>query len=109
MKIRILLLMTSLFFLSNARGQSPMDSIAMAACNCLDKLDLESFSGNDLELQLGLCIVQAISEKEDLLYRAMGEDFILDATTGEKLGQQIGFKMVTVCPDIFSALMVEEL
>ena len=89
----IFFVLACLLCTNNIQSQDIMDTLAISACECLQE-DIGDFeTEEERNLQLGMCILKAIGPNGEKLYEFYGEDFILDGNTGEKLGQQIGFRM----------------
>jgi hypothetical protein len=105
----IFFVLACLLCTNNIQSQDIMDTLAISACECLQE-DIGDFeTEEERNLQLGMCILKAIGPNGEKLYEFYGEDFILDGNTGEKLGQQIGFRMVSICPEVFAGFVEEEL
>ncbi len=95
-----LLLAISLFGLQ-ANAQDIYDKMAVETCECihLKKLDMDKVSASELKMSMGVCILQSYSLHSSEIKLDIGND---EAT--EKLGEDIGMKMISHCPDFIIAL-----
>lgn len=80
-------------------SQDFMDTIAMKSCECLNTIT-DSLSPEKSKVELGLCIINAAAPYKRQLKEEYNIDFDKINTQGAKLGQLIGMKMMSVCPDI---------
>jgi hypothetical protein len=85
-------------------GQDYMDVIAEKSCECLnnlsDTLDFERF-----QIELGLCMINAAEPYKKQLKKDHKIDFAQIELHGEELGELIGAKMTTACPDALLKLV----
>ncbi len=99
MKKQILTAMLLIGGAITIHAQDVLDKVAEGSCSCVKQID-RSLKGDDLETQLGLCIVQQFSQHNDELkrqYHVTVDD--LGTSKGKKLAEQVGVKMVSKCPD----------
>lgn len=93
-----------LFFLSlsfNAFSQDVYDIMGKETCECISKkkVDFNAATKNDLQLQVGLCMIQS--------YTAHSSEFsesekinLDDEAAMERLGEKVAMKMLESCPEI---------
>ncbi|POS02801.1 hypothetical protein Q361_102114 [Flavobacterium croceum DSM 17960] len=84
----------------NIFSQNITDTVTKEVCDCISsKSDkLKDLKGSDLELQLGLCILASYTKHQEEVKKQYG-DVVGKEKAMEKLGEEIGMKMVTVCPE----------
>lgn len=93
-----------LFFLSlsfNVFSQDVYDIMGKETCECISKkkVDFNAATKNDLQLQVGLCMIQS--------YTAHSSEFsesekinLDDEAAMERLGEKVAMKMLESCPEI---------
>ncbi|MDN5201796.1 hypothetical protein QQ008_10495 [Fulvivirgaceae bacterium BMA10] len=102
--MRNLLLIAFFLVGSAASAQDVIEKIAKGACDCLDEVD-DSADINKMQMELGLCIIKIAQPYEKELKEQHNFDFsAIDGPTGERLGQMVGIKMATLCPDVLMKL-----
>ena len=107
-----LLLIMSLFFLTNVFGQNKtreevLQLIAEDTCGCIEN-DKSLFDSsktlNQKQMGLGLCLLKSFNarkgESEEFREKSM-DDF-------EALGEEVGFLMATTCGDTFISLFSDD-
>ncbi|MBQ0908000.1 hypothetical protein KBJ98_04720 [Flavobacterium sp. F-328] len=70
-------------------------------CECITKkkIDFSTISKNELQLQVGLCMIQSYSEH--ISEFSEGEKISLDDEAAmERLGEKVALKMLDSCPEI---------
>jgi hypothetical protein len=69
-------------------------------CECVSQKSSEGLTKEEVEVQLGLCMMKSYGKYKERLdkYLVVSLD---DANSLEVLGQEIGFKMLELCPDTF--------
>lgn len=102
----ILSLITILLISSNLLGQSTdfKTEITQKLCDCVNAKDIDQMSADDLETQFGICLINSIEGYDEELEKEFGEPFSMSKHSS-KLGEMVGMKMVTVCPDIIQKLV----
>lgn len=86
-------------------AQDVLDGIATGTCDCLKELDREVHKGEALQMQLGLCMMKVSAPYEKELRKQFKVDLSrLDAGAGEKLGELVGMRLVTQCPEFLEML-----
>ena len=94
-------LFTGIFSLLAFTGftQDVLNDITNIACECIDGMELRS-DQQSRNMQLGLCIIESAEPYKDQLYKEYGIDFnYIDGDSGRKLGELIGVRMATLCPN----------
>lgn len=87
-----------------------LEDVTSDVCKCISAKVDEGISQKDIEVQLGLCLINSYGTYKDRIDKFMNVTFD-DPTSMEKFGQEIGMKMITTCPDTFMAFakdMIEE-
>jgi len=104
MKKILLAFVFTMFFL-NANSQDILETVAKEVCSCVTAKSeqLKDLSAEKLQMELGVCIVSSYSLHEKELIAKYG-DVLKGEGNMEKFGRDIGFKMVTVCPDILMSI-----
>jgi hypothetical protein len=97
MKIKILLLLTPMLLLAQKKNMV-YKKMAISTCDCIsDKKEIT-------DVNLGLCIFEALdhlSPKEQRIIDADPDDKM---TAIQKIAESIGLEMAIVCPDIFTKI-----
>ncbi len=95
----IYLVLCSFFFSTFSVAQEDyMGEIVSKACSCLEEIS-EDIKGQGLEMQLGVCILNAAGPYQKELLAEYGLDLNKMDTEGEKIGVLIGGKMAAACPN----------
>lgn len=102
---KLLLLLAVGFASSPAFSQTDtLDLISQVACDCVSKKDM-STSSNSLKMSLGLCMMEAVKPYEKYLKREHDLDLsVMGNEEGRRMGQLLGVRMATTCPDFFTKL-----
>jgi len=79
-------------------AQDYMSIITNESCECLSEIK-ETNDKERFNMQLGLCIIEAASPYKAQLKADHKIDLDKIETNGKKLGELIGFRMASVCPD----------
>ena len=87
----------------NIFSQTVNDKIAQETCDCLSKVDLESTNADDLDLNIGLCMLESYNNHISEFAENEKLDFE-DEVQMEKYGEQIAMKMLAFCPNIILKL-----
>ncbi len=72
--------------------------MARAACSCLESKNL-SDDYEKLKIEAGMCILTYYQQHSDAVNEYFGIDEF-NGDTGRKIGEKLGVKMVTICPDL---------
>jgi hypothetical protein len=105
-KIYLLLLVIA----NQSFSQDVMDIITNETCECIKakNIDLDKIEASELQMQLGLCVLQSYSNHKEELPKSK-RVFLDNGAQMEKLGEEIGMKMITFCPDIILAIGKNEI
>ena len=102
--LAFLLLFTPVF------AQDYMDKIAQESCQCLDDSEVE-MDDDRMVMELGLCMLNASMPYKKQLKKDYDIDLDKIDQQGEALGQIIGVRMISFCPDALMAMagqMIDE-
>jgi len=81
-------------------AQDVLDRIAVSTCDCINAVDRKEVKGEALQMQLGLCMMQAAAPYDKELRKQYKVDMSrLEAGSGERLGELVGFRLVAKCPE----------
>ena len=80
------------------QSQEIIDQMASDACDCMNEKDLSDKSAEEIQMELSLCLMQKISSYQKQLQEQLKVN-ISDQKDMQDLGQKIGLKMVTICPE----------
>ncbi|MEM6720086.1 MAG: hypothetical protein AAF611_12250 [Bacteroidota bacterium] len=115
-KISILFILLC-FTVSTVNAQKGKDSkdavledVTNDVCNCISGKVKQGISQKDIEVQLGLCLIKSYGKFKDRIDKYMNITFD-DPRSMELFGQEIGMKMISLCPDTFMTFakdMIEE-
>lgn len=81
-------------------AQDLMDKLADASCECISRQDVDNMSQEQLQIQLGFCIMEAVGKYPEEFQKAYGDLNPSDQAAMNKLGEQIGMKMAFKCPTV---------
>ena len=84
---------------SVVHSQEILDVFAKEACECIKAKDVSAMKGDQLNMELGLCIMGSLSDHQGEYEEKLNID-ITDQASMQKLGEQIGLKMVVTCPEV---------
>ncbi len=79
--------------------QEILDQLANQACSCIKKSDITEFTQEKIQMELSLCFMQELGSLDDAKLKALDAD-MTDQSSMMKLGQKIGMRMVSICPDV---------
>ena len=104
------ILLTALLLLgwslqAQSQREELVDLLAQETCTCLEEKDPAELQAANLEMTVGLCILNSFSEHADDF-----PDLDLDigsTSAMEQLGEEIGFRMFNYCPAILMQLATE--
>lgn len=82
-----------------------LELLAKKTCECVEARKLsDSLSATNFQTEMGLCIVKEYSSNAELSEKMYGK-IIGNDSLAEKLGEEVGLKMITECPDTFKKLV----
>jgi len=93
-------LLITLLLCTTIKGytQDYMDKIAIASCQCLENVS-DTLTPDAYNMKLGLCMLEASVPYKKQLKKDHNIDFSKIDTQGEELGELIGMRMATHCPE----------
>jgi len=100
--LSVLLLTFSLSFGQKLSKAQLDDKLGESACACASEGDL---TRENVEMTLGLCILQAINKYEKDVEKHYGKGVVTNDAKMEELGYNIGAKMGLKCPTIFKYML----
>ncbi|WP_276498462.1 hypothetical protein [Pontibacter litorisediminis] len=104
-KLLLICFTVALFIVSpKVQGQAYMDAIADETCGCLNEF-MSSGETRNVEMRIGACLLKAAGPYEKQLKKDYGIELTNLSSQGEKLGEMLGVKIATRCPDSFMAMM----
>jgi hypothetical protein len=80
-----------------AQDKDIVDVIAQETCDCVSKKNLESLDQDQINMELGFCIMESLGKHKGEYEDKINVD-LNDPSSFQKLGEQIGFKMAAICP-----------
>ncbi|HKK75146.1 MAG TPA: hypothetical protein VJ953_08750 [Saprospiraceae bacterium] len=98
-----LLLLTATPLLLMAQ-QSTIDQISIETCNCMTQKDVSGMEQSQFEQELGMCMLTAATPLMTQLQEEENID-LNDPNAFQKIGEKVGAKIATSCPDLFSKMM----
>lgn len=90
--------------LTPATAQDIKDKLAAEACDCIGEKDTDGMSTEDLQMQLSMCLMEAVGNNQAAFQEEYGTLNPSDQETMQQLGQDIGMRMVTKCPQYMMKL-----
>ena len=102
---KIFLIAITILSFNNARSQEILTTVTKEVCSCTEgkKELIKTATPENLKLQLGLCILTSYTNHKTEIIAQYGEIMSKDGAM-EKLGEDIGMKMVEVCPDVLMSI-----
>lgn len=101
-KIVIFTLVT-MMVTTQAFSQKYMDEIAQKVCDCVANSDGET--KEEIQMELGLCMIEAASKYKKQLKRDHNIDFNKIDKSAEKLGRLVGMQMAATCPELLMKMV----
>lgn len=102
-KLRLLLALAFFGFYANAQTDT-LTLIANSGCECVTKKDV-SGSPTNIKMTLGLCLIEGAQPYSGFLKRKHDLDLVnMGNEEGRKMGQLIGLRMASICPEFFQQL-----
>ncbi|WP_313807674.1 hypothetical protein [Flavobacterium sp.] len=91
-------------FSQDASKDALLDLMAKETCECVNSKKEKLVSEDKIKIETGFCIIASYTNHATEAKAVFG-DILGDTKKAEKLGEDIAFRMVTVCPDVFKSLM----
>ena len=103
MKKVIVIIVLIFGFLSHAQTKDELLSImANETCECINK-EGDNLSKEEIQMKLGVCMLKSYNKRKDK-FIAAGVKFD-SYESGRKLGEQVGYKMAEICPEVFMSFV----
>lgn len=95
----------ALFFTQQVYAQDVLDILADKSCECIDRIEYEGKSEEELQVEFGLCLFAEAQDHTTELKEQYKIDFNKNPNkAGKKLGELVGIRMVGYCPEYILAL-----
>lgn len=94
-------LVTNVTFAQNSKKKELVAKLTESTCTCTSK---NKVAPSKLKVTLGLCLLEAISANKTEVFKAYDKKNI-DSELIEKVGQDIGAKMLDICPETMEILL----
>lgn len=101
----ILLCVISIGFAQSKKDKA-LTLVTEDVCKCINEQDTSKMSRNQLEIQLGVCIAKAYAKHQEILKDTYNISFS-DEKAMEAFGEEIGMKMLEVCPETLMLIAQE--
>lgn len=101
-----ILFIAFLFYLANplqAQNEDLVKSVARKACDCMETKDLNGISSEQLNMELGLCIMGSLDNGADGASQ-LDLDFS-DQKAMHAFGEKVGIHMVSECPSLMMKIV----
>lgn len=86
-------------YTASAQNQDEVyKTIAKETCECVSKRNVDLSKRKDVEMALGLCMIESAQRNNMELEMSDGEAM-------QKLGEKVGLQMAPICPDLFRAFI----
>ncbi|WP_146603289.1 hypothetical protein [Flavobacterium aquaticum] len=103
--VLLLILVGNVAFAQKLTKEQLIDKMSDVGCECATK---QQVTKENLEITLGLCILEALNKYEKDVERHYGKNVITNDKKMEELGYDIGLKMGAKCPSVFMNMVDEE-
>lgn len=77
-----------------------LETLASDACACLKNSKLEGLNRSQIEMQMGICLLQSVSNNKNEIEKKTGITTIQPSDL-KGFGEMVGMKMAFICPEIF--------
>lgn len=101
-KIIILLFITQSLFAQKLSKEQLITKISEGTCDCITN---KQITKENLEMTLGLCMLEDFNKYEKDIEKHYGKNVISDKTKMEALGSDVGLRMATKCPSFLKIIM----
>lgn len=101
-KIILLLLISQAIFAQKLSKEKLVEKISQGTCECISKKEITK---ENLEVSLGLCMIQDFSKYEKDIEKHYGKNVISNDSKMEALGSDVGIHMATNCPAFLKIVM----
>ena len=101
-KIILLLFISQAIFAQKLSKEKLVEKISQGTCECISKKEITK---ENLEVRLGLCMIQDFSKYEKDIEKHYGKNVISNDSKMEALGSDVGIHMATNCPAFLKIVM----
>ena len=101
-KVILLLFITQSLFAQKLTKEQLISKISEGTCQCITKKEITK---ENLELTLGLCMLEDFNKYEKDIEKYYGKNVIADESKMESLGRDVGMHMATKCPSFLKLIM----
>ena len=101
-KIIVLLFITQSLFAQKLTKEQLISKISEGTCDCITKKEITK---ENLEMTLGLCMLEDFNKYEKDIEKYYGKNVISDESKMEALGRDVGMQMATKCPSFLKLVM----
>jgi hypothetical protein len=102
MKNIVLLFMFPVFVFAQ-KEEVIYKKLANQTCDCVKAKNTEKTS----ELELGICVIGSLGKLSEKEKKVIKYDTNSDSSL-DKVSEQVGMQMVSICPDVFSSMLQNE-
>ncbi|MCO6493475.1 MAG: hypothetical protein J5I98_33955 [Phaeodactylibacter sp.] len=81
-------------------AQDLLDKLADESCDCISKQDVDNMSKEQMQMQLSLCMMEAVGKYPEAFQKEFGNLNPSDQAAMNKFAEQIGMKMAFKCPAV---------
>ena len=81
-------------------AQGLIDKLADASCECISKQDVDNMSQEQMQMQLSLCMMEAVGKYPEEFQKEFGNLNPGDQAAMNKFAEQVGMKMAFKCPTV---------
>ena len=101
-KIIVLLFITQSLFAQKLTKEQLISKISEGTCDCITKKEITK---ENLEMTLGLCMLEDFNKYEKDIEKYYGKNVISDESKMEALGRDVGIQMATKCPSFLKMVI----
>lgn len=96
------------FSATTLSAQDLLDKLAEASCSCISQKSSDNLSSDELQIQMGFCIMEAVGKYPEDFQKQYGNLDFTDQQAMTKLGEDIGMRMAFKCPDVLMKMAAVE-
>ncbi|MBL7852030.1 MAG: hypothetical protein JNN04_14100 [Cyclobacteriaceae bacterium] len=82
--------------LVRAQSMEDLDELAQATCNCISSKKIDMSNRNELQAQLGICMLESAGAMNMKFDGWSTDEF-------RQFGEKVGLRMATKCPSVFES------
>jgi hypothetical protein len=99
---KVLLLLLFPVFVFAQKEQVIYEKLANQTCECINSKKNEKIS----QIELGLCVIGSLGKLSDKDKKII--NYNSEANSIDKVSEQVGMQMVSICPDVFTDMLQNE-